>query len=399
MTPAARAAAAIGILDALIAGEGRAEPLLRAWGRANRYAGSKDRRAVADIVYDGLRRPRSLGWRSGASGGRGIVHGLALAEGRGVEEIFSGARHAPSPLVDEERRAPAGDPPDPVRHDHPDWLLAPLRESLGARYGACLMALGGRAPVDLRANRLKGGREAALAALAEDGIAAEPLGAADAIRCPPGAPVARSRAYRDGLVEPQDEASQAGAAFAAPAPGETVLDFCAGGGGKALAFASLMGGRGRIVAHDVAPARMRDLPSRAARAGARIEIADAAGLGRLKAAVDLVFVDAPCSGSGAWRRDPEAKWSLTPETLDRRIEDQRAAFAAALDYMRPGGRIVYATCSILAAENGAQARALAARHGLTLEAELIRLPDEGADGFYAARLARARAGDIPAAAD
>lgn len=388
MTPAARAAAAIGLLDDWLAGAGRAEPLLRAWGRANRYAGSGDRRAIADIVYDGLRRRRSLARLSGAAGGRGIVHGMALAEGWPVGDIFSGARHAPAPLTPEEARAPEGAPPDPVRFDHPDWLLAPLRDSLGPRYEAAMTALGARAPVDLRANRLKGGRDAALAALAADGIEAAPLGPDDAIRCPPGAPVARSRAYLDGLVEPQDEASQAGAGFAAPRAGELVLDFCAGGGGKALAFASLTGGAGRVIAHDVAPGRMRDLPARAARAGARIEIADAAGLAALKGAADMVFVDAPCSGSGAWRRDPEAKWTLTPERLAARIADQRDAFAAALDCLRPDGRIVYATCSILRAENGDQARALAVRHGLALEAELIRLPDEGADGFYAARLTR-----------
>ncbi|MEX2519805.1 MAG: RsmB/NOP family class I SAM-dependent RNA methyltransferase [Paracoccaceae bacterium] len=390
MTPAARVAAAIDVLDRWEAGEDRAEPLLRRWGRANRFAGSGDRRALADIVYECLRRRRSLAWLSGAVGGRAMTHGLALASGWPVGAIFSGEGHAPAALSAEELegRAP-DDAPDPVRFDHPDWLEAPLKAALGPRYAASMAALGVRAPVDLRANRLKGGRVAALEALAGAGIAAAPLEAPDAIRCPPGARIAASRAFSEGLVEPQDEASQAGAAFAAPRPGETVLDFCAGGGGKSLAFASLMGGEGRIVAHDSAPGRMRDLPARAARAGASIEIApDLAALDGLRSRVDLVFVDAPCSGSGAWRRDPEAKWRLTPQILATRLDEQRAAFKGALAYLAPGGRIVYATCALLAEENGAQARWMAAEHGLKLDAELSRAPDEGADGFYAARLIR-----------
>ncbi|QIE54934.1 RsmB/NOP family class I SAM-dependent RNA methyltransferase [Pikeienuella piscinae] len=392
MTPAARAEAAIGLLDAWLAGENRAEPLLRAWGRANRYAGSKDRRAVADIVYEGLRRRRSLGWMSGAAGGRGIVHGLALVEGWPLDEIFSGARYAPAPLAAAEREGRRDAPPDPVRFDHPDWLEGPLKASLGARYAPSMVALGARAPVDLRVNRLKCDRAGALAALAEDGVEAAPLDLADALRCAPGAPVARSRAYLDGLIELQDAASQEAAAFGAAAPGEWVLDFCAGGGGKTLAFAALMGGNGRVIAHDAAPGRMRDLPPRAKRAGATVELADRQLLEELKGACDLVFVDAPCSGAGTWRRDPETKWRLTPEGLEARISEQRAAFSAALDCMKPGGRIVYATCSIIGAETGDQARFLAAAHGLFLESEMTRLPGEGAnggaDGFYAARLRR-----------
>lgn len=390
MTPAARVAAAIGVMDRWEAGEDRAEPILRRWGRSNRFAGSGDRRAIADIVYDCLRRRRSLAWLSGASGGRAMAHGLALASGWPVDAIFSGEGHAPARLSADEMtgRAP-GDAPDPVRFDHPDWLEAPLKTALGACYAASMAALGARAPVDLRANRLKGGRVAALEALAEAGIEATPLYGPDAIRCPPGARIAASRAFIEGLVEPQDEASQDGAAFAAPVAGETILDFCAGGGGKSLAFASLTGGGGRIVAYDVAPGRMRDLPARAARAGAVIEIAaDIAALAGLRGRADLVFVDAPCSGSGAWRRDPEAKWRLTPAMLSTRLDEQRAAFKGALDYLAPDGRIIYATCSLFIEENGAQARHLAAEQGLQLEAELIRTPDKGADGFYAARLTR-----------
>ncbi len=380
MTPGARAAAAIEILDAWEAGAGRAEPLLRAWGRASRFAGAKDRRAVADIVYDCLRRRRSLAARSGARGGRGLVLGLALAEGWSLETVFSGEGHAPAPPSAAELSGWEGAPPP----DHPDWLEPLLRESLGPDYDTAMAALAARAPVDLRVNRLRTDREGARAALAAEGIETAPLPEPDALRAPPGAPAARSRAYLGGLVELQDAASQAGAAFAAPQPGETILDFCAGGGGKALAFASMTGGRARILAHDVAPARMRDLPARAARAGAKIEIVGGEALAALRGACDLVYVDAPCSGSGAWRRDPEAKWSLTPERLSALRAAQQDAFAAALAHVRPGGRIAYATCSVLSAENQAQAAAFSAEYALPAPEEMTRWPGEAGDGFYCA---------------
>lgn len=388
MTPSARVAAAIGLIDRWTETGERAEPMLRAWSRANRYAGGGDRRAIADLFYDGLRRLRSLAWASGAEGGRAVLHGLALAQGCDADAIFNGAQHAPSRLEPAERAPRRGPPPDPVRFDHPDWLEGPLKAALGDRYAACLDALRRRAPVDLRVNRLRGDRAEAQASLAADGVETEALALADALRAAPGAPVSRTSAWAEGLIETQDAASQEGAAFAAPAPGETVLDFCAGGGGKALAFASLMRGEGRIVAYDATPARMRDLPQRAARAGARIELADRTGLAAFRGACDLVFVDAPCSGSGTWRRDPEAKWRLTPDRLRALMRMQRQAAEEAEAFVAPGGRLVFATCSLLVEETGAASAEIAAALGLAVSEEMRRLPDEGADGFYAALLRR-----------
>lgn len=396
MTPGARVAAAAAVLDDWLAGEERLERLLRRWGQGARYAGSKDRRAVADIAYDCLRRRRSYLWRAGgAESGRALTIGRALAAGEPLDAIFTGDGHAPPPLSEAERAATrpgVEGAPAAVRADCPDWLEAPLRAALGDAFEAALATLCERAPVDLRVNRLKASRVEALAAL---GGGAPPLvgkaveGAEDAIRLDPGARATASTAYRDGLVELQDAASQAGAAFADPRPGETVLDFCAGGGGKALALASLMGGDGRIVAHDAAPERMKDLPGRAARAGARIEIADRAEVSAFRGVCDLVFVDAPCSGSGTWRRDPEAKWRLSPARLDALVEAQREAVSEAIGYVRPGGRLVYATCSVLAEENRRQAKWIEAETGLRLDEERAWLPGAPGDGFFAARFVKA----------
>jgi 16S rRNA (cytosine967-C5)-methyltransferase len=392
VTPAARASAVVELLEAVDRATEPAERVLAAWSRANRYAGSGDRAAIGDLLFDCLRRRRSLAWRAGGDGPRATVIGALADRGADPAALFDGRGHAPAPLSAAERAALAAPPPpasDPVRLDYPDWLDGALRLSLGDGFEASLEALRRRAPVDLRANALRTTRAAAQAALAAEGVATDPVALAPhALRAPPGAPVGRTTAYAEGLVELQDAASQAVAAFADARPGETVLDFCAGGGGKTLALAAAMAGGGRLIAHDANPRRMSDLPARLARAQARAEIVGPDALASLAGRCDLVLVDAPCSGSGAWRRDPAAKWRLTPARLAELVALQRAILVRAARCVRPGGRLVYATCSVLAAENAEQARAWP---GGAVE-HLAILPDAGADGFFAARL---RADRIP----
>ncbi len=388
MTPSARLAAAIEALEAIERSDEPAERLLAAWGRANRYAGSKDRAAVADRVFDCLRRRRSLAWPLRADTARAAVLGSVLAEGGEPAALFTGQGHAPAALTVDEMAALAEPPPpapDPVRLDYPDWLDAPLREGLGDAFEASLLAMQTRAPVDMRVNTLRADVDAARRRLLADGVETSsgpfPDLAPHCLRAAPGAPVARGRAYADGLVELQDAASQAVAAFAEARPGEAVLDFCAGGGGKTLALAAEMGGPaapGRLIAHDVAQRRMANLPARLARAGARADIVAPERVAALRGRCELVFVDAPCSGSGAWRRDPAAKWRLTPERLTRLCALQEDVIAAATACVRPGGRLVYATCSVLAAENAGR---------FAGSAQLVLRPADGADGFYAARAA------------
>ena len=400
MRPAARVAAAAEVLDVWLAGSERMEAILRRWGRENRYAGSKDRRAIADIAYDCLRRRRSFGWLAGgAETGRALALGRVISEAGDLERTFTGEAHDPAQLTADEAaraaeiaamgpEAALAEAPEAVRLDMPDWIAPSLRQSLGDDLAASMAALAGRAPVDLRVNWLKGDWAAAIASLAENapqlvGEAVE--GAPDAIRLPSGARVTSHPAYLNGLVELQDAASQAGAALAAPKPDETILDYCAGGGGKALAFASLTGGGARIVAHDVEPRRMADLPERAARAGAVIERLATPDLTALEGDCDLVFVDAPCSGSGTWRRDPESKWRLTKARLATLLKSQREALEAAVRYVKPGGRLAYATCSVLSEENEAQAAAFGQLHpDLKLVETRAWLPTGVGDGFFCA---------------
>ena len=390
MTPGARLSAAMGILDAVLAGE-PADRALARWARASRFAGSKDRAAVRDLVFDALRRRRSLAWAGGAKTGRAILLAGRAAEGGDLDALCTGLGHDPAPLTPAERARLAAPPPapcDPVRLDYPDFLDAPLREALGSGFEAALAAMRSRAPVDLRVNALKADAAEALAALAGEGVIAEPHPLAPHALRVTGNPraVAATRAYLRGLVELQDVSSQLVAHLCEARPGMTVLDYCAGGGGKTLALAAEMDGRGRLMAWDANPRRMADLPERARRAGAGPRLLDARALARLGAVCDLVLADAPCSGSGAWRRKPEGKWRATPGAIAAFPPLQDAILEAARAHVRPGGALAYATCSLLRAENEDRAAAFLARHpDWRLEAERRLGLAEGGDGFYFAR--------------
>jgi 16S rRNA (cytosine967-C5)-methyltransferase len=378
VTPAARFSAAIAVLDRVLAGE-PAEKALTNWGRASRFAGSGDRAAVRDLVFDALRQRRSAAALGGGLTGLGLVLGLARASGQ--EALFSGEGHAPGVVTE----ADAGhDPVGAEALDLPDWLLPELERSLGDQLPAIAGAMRHRAPVFLRVNLRKTDVAGAIAALAEEGVTAVPhLLAPTALEVTGYArKLQTSAAYLQGLVELQDAASQAVGEMLPLADGMAVLDMCAGGGGKTLA----MGARAdlRLYAHDIQPRRMADLPERAKRAGIEVRLTE-----RPEAAApyDLVLVDAPCSGSGSWRRDPEGKWALTPDRLAALVDLQAGILRQAAGLVRPGGWIGYATCSLLEVENGDQIAAFLSAHpGWRLVDERRLTPLDGGDGFYGAVL-------------
>jgi 16S rRNA (cytosine967-C5)-methyltransferase len=378
MTPGARAAAAIEVLDAVLAGQ-PVEPALTAWARGHRFAGSGDRLAIRDHVFDALRRRRSLAALGGGETGRGLV--LGLFRNRGEEHLFDGQGYAPPPPTPDEAPRPAT---EAEALDCPDWLLPRLRDSLGAGADGFLRALQDRAPVFLRVNRLKTDPAAALAALAADGIAADPVpDLPTALRVTGNARrIQTARAYLDGLVELQDLSSQALCAVLPLRSGDRVLDYCAGGGGKSLALAARA--PVSLHAHDIAPQRMKDLPARAARAGARIALTDRP---ESLAPFDLILTDVPCSGSGSWRRDPMGKWLLTPERLAATRASQAAILDRCAPWLRPGGVLAYATCSVLVEEDEAQVADFLARSpGWTCQAQHRWGPETGGDGFFLAVL-------------
>ncbi len=385
MTPAARLAAAIEILERYLAGE-PAEKALTGWARRARFAGSGDRAAIRDHVFEALRNRRSFAHLGGAETGRGLILGLLRARGLAPEPLFSGQGHAPEPLRAGECRA-RGPMPELVALDCPDWLAPELRAALGADFAPVMRALKSRAPVFLRANLAKCDRAGAARALAAEGIATRAHPLADTALEVLGNPrrLRSGPAWRNGLVELQDSAAQAVCAAIAPPRGARVLDFCAGGGGKALALAA----RGaRVFAHDANPARLKDLPARARRAGVEIALLDRTELRRV-APFDLVVADVPCSGSGAWRRSPAGKWALNAEMLDELCRIQSCILDDISDLTTRDGRLVYITCSLLSRENRDQIDAFLDRHpGWKLSAQRQLTPLQEGDGFYMARLER-----------
>ena len=389
MTPQARVQAGIEILDAVIAAARNkgapADRIIADWFRPRRYAGSKDRRAVRELVYAAIRQCGEV-----PVSGRAAM--LRVAEGDpALASLFDGSRHAPAPVVPGEPVASGG--------TAPGWLAEALAASgVDAAGQAALLQ---RAPVDIRINSLK----AALAVLPEPG---EPTIAPHARRFPPDTNVEQWPAYQAGAIEVQDAGSQLVCDAVAARPGEAVVDLCAGAGGKTLALAAAMDNQGRLLACDADRARLSRLMPRAERAGVTIAETrlldggrEAAALADWAGRADAVLVDAPCSGTGTWRRNPESRWRLTPAEVARLAALQQRLFDLAATLVRPGGRLVYVVCSLLDAEGADQVAGFLSRHpawravapalgagerrgdGLRLTAQF----DE-CDGFFVARLER-----------
>ena len=385
MTPSARVQAAIELLDEVIgaarSGGAAADTLIARYFKERRYAGSKDRRAVRELVYRAIRRSGDM-----PASGRAAMIGLA---GEDESILFDGSAHGPAPIAPDE----AGAEPSLV----PEWLRPRLDPLIGDDE---LPALLERAPLDLRVNRLRGPRGEALAALPE--ATATPLSPVG-VKMPEGFQVEQVEAWRSGLVEVQDEGSQLLALACAARPGETIVDLCAGAGGKTLALAAEMDNRGRLIASDTDRGRLSRMRPRLERAGVAIVEPllldpgrETESLSALNGAADLVLVDAPCSGTGTWRRNPETRWRLTEKRLEQLVALQARLLDIGGELVKPGGRLVYAVCSLLVEEGRGQAQDFTLRSSLVpqpvkMEAgraagtgRLLSPARDGTDGFFIA---------------
>ncbi len=361
-----RMAAAIEVLDDI---EKRHRPVseaLKDWGLSHRFAGAGDRAAIGNIVYDALRRKRSHQFMFDAETSRALVLGVMVRQwGFGFDKLaaeLDGDKFAPEPPKPEEvalfQSRDLADAPDGARADCPDWIVLSLQHAFGEDWVAEMDSLNGRPPLDLRANTLKAGRDKVVKAL--DAAGAKPCEIAPhGIRIAAGEGPSRQPnvtvepAWQKGWFEVQDEGSQIAALLAGAHEGIKVLDYCAGAGGKTLAMAAAMGNKGQIHAFDADKSRLAPIFDRLRRAGTRnVQVhAKADELAALEGKMDLVLVDAPCTGTGTWRRRPDTKWKLTPESLGLRLNEQQTVLENARRYVRPGGRLVYITCSVLTEEN------------------------------------------------
>jgi 16S rRNA (cytosine967-C5)-methyltransferase len=384
MTPGGRLAAAIEVFADIEARHRPAAEALKDYGLAHRFAGSKDRAAVAAYVFDALRRRASSAWLMGAETPRAIVLG-ALSRARGLDAdaiaaLCDGQAHAPEPLSEQELAALTAQDfstaSPAVLGDFPEWLSESLAVVFPDTLAAEMQAMAARAPLDIRVNTLRSTREKAMNALSHLDPAPTTY-APQGLRLPlgpdgRGPALSGEPAFIKGLVEVQDEGSQLAAILAGAKPGEQVLDLCAGGGGKTLALAAMMDNKGQIYASDTEGRRLMGLYPRLGKSGARnVQLrAPRKGvppLDDLKGRCDLVLVDAPCTGTGTWRRNPDAKWRVRPGALEQRIKDQDEVLQQASLYVKPGGRIVYVTCSLLQEENEARvAHFLASRDDFAL---------------------------------
>lgn len=387
MTPAARVQAAVEILDEIVAGTA-AERALTRWARRSRFAGSKDRAAIRDHVYDVLRRKQSCAALGGGTDGRALMLGLLKAQGVALDDVFGQGPYAPSALSESERTQLLADVKlDPLA-DLPGWIVEDLEKSLGGTLSEIATLMAQRADVILRVNLRKATVAQAAARLKEEGIHTQSHGASDtAFVVTEGArKIAQSKAYKDGLVELQDASSQVAIDLLPLSDDMRILDFCAGGGGKLLAMAGRS--KARFFAHDAHEARLKDLPERARRAGVTAKPLSSRDLDNA-APFDLVFCDVPCSGSGSWRRDPEGKWRLSPEALRSIRATQYEILDRAAALVGPGGYLAYATCSMCFSENDQQVDAFLSRTEGWQERYRQRwTPLDQCDGFFTALMQR-----------
>jgi 16S rRNA (cytosine967-C5)-methyltransferase len=406
MTPAARLASAIEIFAAIESERRPATDALKAWGLTHRFAGSGDRAAIAGLVYDALRRRASSAYVMGADTPRAILLGMLQRE-RGMDvdavaRLADGSQYAPEALTTDERtrltEADISGAPPYVAGDYPEWLEPHFSRAFGAARAEEGAALASRAPLDLRVNTLKGEPEAVAAMLSDlkpEATRWSPWGLRIYLSADAKSPAIHAEpAFMKGMVEVQDEGSQLAALFSNVKPGEQIVDLCAGAGGKTLAMAAMMLNKGQIFATDDDKRRLAPIHDRLKRSGARNvqvrtpksvggEISDLAGR------MDLVLIDAPCTGTGAWRRNPDAKWRMRPGALEQRQKEQAEVLGRAASLLKPGGRIAYVTCSVLEEENGAQIRAFLMQHpefSIQPPAEIIQLLGERA--FMLAKAAR-----------
>jgi 16S rRNA (cytosine967-C5)-methyltransferase len=406
MTPAARLSAAIELIEVIDKERIPAAKALKEWGTAHRFAGSGDRAAISGLIWDALRRRASSAWIMDSDTARARLLGmLKLERGLDVETIAAlcdGARFAPEPLSDAEHAALASrtlkDAPAHVAGDYPQWLDGHLAEVFGDDRVAEATAMASRAPLDLRVNTLRAKREKILPALAHLGATPtpwSPLGlriALDADARNPG--IHAEEDFIKGAIEVQDEGSQLAALLSGAKPGEQVIDLCAGAGGKTLALAAMMQGKGRLIATDHDKRQLAPIHERLSRAGVHnCDVRTPKGpndtLSDIHGSADLVLIDAPCTGTGTWRRNPDAKWRMRPGALEMRLKDQVAVLDRAAALVKPGGRIAYITCSVLPGENNQQIRAFTARHppfAVVPPAQVMGVLWDQAEDFAAATL-------------
>src|SRR6478752_7075483 len=406
MTPAARLSAAIELIDTIDTQRVPAAKALKEWGTAHRYAGSGDRAAISGLIWDVQRRRASSAWIMDDDTPRARVLGMLKVE-RGLDvdaiaALCDGGRFAPQPLTEGERAALASrsleNAPAHIPGDYPEWLDGHLAQVFGDDRVAEATAMASRAPLDLRVNTLKARREKALASLAHLGAQPTPW-SPTGLRIELGADARNPGIHAEldfikGGIEVQDEGSQLATLLSAAKPGEQVIDLCAGAGGKTLALAAMMQGKGRLIATDRDKRQLAPIHERLSRAGVhnadvRTPKGEADTLGDIRASADLVLIDAPCTGTGTWRRNPDAKWRMRPGALEVRLKDQIEVLDRAAALVKPGGRIAYITCSVLPPENGEQVRAFVARHpefGVVPPSQAVMALGDKAEGFAAATL-------------